>query len=126
MEYIRIYGEIGERIRSRRHQLKKTQEELAKQVLLSRPSLANIEGGRQAVLVHQLILLAEALELSVQDLLPMYRPSKADDSGIIDDTISKLMPAGLSPLQEQQLKALFVTPTKRVLTSTNSRREHKG
>lgn len=65
-----IYSEIGGLIRQRRKQLKLTQEKLAPLVDLSRTSLANIEAGRQKVLVHQLYAFASALGMEPADLLP--------------------------------------------------------
>ena len=65
-----IYKEIGVRIRSRRKELRLTQETLASRLGLSRASLANIETGRQSVLVHRLYPIAQVLSLSVDDLLP--------------------------------------------------------
>jgi transcriptional regulator with XRE-family HTH domain len=116
MENEPLYREIGTRIRARRLQLVKTQEELAKVVGLSRPSLANIEGGRQTLLVHQLCLIAEALNLPTHDLLPEYRVIKGD---IAEEPI---MPAGLSESQQLQLKA-FLSPVSRSLVVA---RERKG
>ncbi|UVK50158.1 helix-turn-helix transcriptional regulator (plasmid) [Mesorhizobium sp. AR02] len=69
-----VYPEIGGLIRQRRKQLKLTQEQLAPQVGLSRTSLANIEGGKQKVLVHQLFAFASALGIEPADLLP--RPAR--------------------------------------------------
>ncbi|MBN8648312.1 MAG: helix-turn-helix domain-containing protein [Caulobacterales bacterium] len=50
-----------------------TQEALAAKIGVSRASIANIESGRQKVLVHTLYELAAALQLhGVHDLLPEY------------------------------------------------------
>jgi transcriptional regulator with XRE-family HTH domain len=76
-----IYTEIGDIVRRRRKKLGKTQAELAPKLGLSRASVANIETGRQSLLVHQLYALAEALELSPQDLLPAS--SSAPSSGVL-------------------------------------------
>jgi transcriptional regulator with XRE-family HTH domain len=65
-----VYPEIGGLIRQRRKQLKLTQEKLAPLAGLSRTSLANIEGGKQKVLVHQLFAFASALGVEPADLLP--------------------------------------------------------
>jgi len=48
-----------------------TQAQIAERVGLTRASIANIETGRQKVLLHHIYLLADALQLqSVGDLLP--------------------------------------------------------
>lgn len=58
-----IYKNLGLRIRGLRKALGQTQDQLAKQVGVSRASLANIEAGRQQVLVHHLFGIADALQL---------------------------------------------------------------
>lgn len=63
MDADRIYRNLGTRIRDLRKSLGLTQDQLAKQVGISRASLANIEGGRQQVLVHHLFALAHGLHL---------------------------------------------------------------
>jgi transcriptional regulator with XRE-family HTH domain len=47
-----------------------TQEELARRVQLSRASITNIEKGRQRVLLHQLIEIADALDAKPSELMP--------------------------------------------------------
>ncbi|MDG4889993.1 MULTISPECIES: helix-turn-helix transcriptional regulator [unclassified Mesorhizobium] len=69
-----VYREIGGLIRQRRKKQNLTQEKLAPLVGLSRTSLANIESGRQKLLVHQLFAFASALGLEPPDLLP--RPAR--------------------------------------------------
>lgn len=67
-----IYDEIGALVAARRGALGLTQAEVAAKVGVSRPSLANIEVGRQRVLVHQLYAIARALEVEdPRDLLPL-------------------------------------------------------
>ena len=61
-KYILLYEIIGKNLRERRNQLKLTQTELAVKTGLSRGSIANIEVGRQAVTLHTLQLILEALE----------------------------------------------------------------
>ena len=65
-----LYREVGARIKNRRRHLKWTQERLAQRLGLSRASLANIEIGRQNVLLHRLYHIAATLEVAVVDLLP--------------------------------------------------------
>lgn len=63
MDADQIYKNLGKRIRDLRKSLGSTQDQLAKRVGISRASLANIEAGRQQVLVHHLFALANALDL---------------------------------------------------------------
>jgi transcriptional regulator with XRE-family HTH domain len=66
-----LYKAFGEAVAKRRNALGLTQIELATRVGISRASLANIERGRQNVLLHHAYSLASALEFSaVGDLLP--------------------------------------------------------
>ena len=65
-----IYKHIGVLIKARRKTLGHKQETLARELGISRGALANIETGRQNILVHQLYKFAAALQLSPFDLLP--------------------------------------------------------
>lgn len=90
-----IYQHIGEVIRTRRQALKPrlTQEALAQRVGISRASLANIETGRQNVLVHQLYALAEALGLQPSDfLLPAVQAGAGEEPNNFPSTNLDLKP----------------------------------
>jgi transcriptional regulator with XRE-family HTH domain len=65
-----FYGVVGGRVRSQRRRKHLTQQQLADSVGLSRASIANIEGGRQKVLLHQIYELASALGVEPTALLP--------------------------------------------------------
>lgn len=67
----RIYQVFGEQLRSRRRALKLTQLELSEQIKLTRGSVANIEAGRQSVLLHQFLDVAAALGVPPAQLLPV-------------------------------------------------------
>lgn len=70
MDAQQVYKNLGIRIKGLRRSLGLTQDQLARQVGISRASLANIERGKQQVLVHHLFTLTDALELdSPSDLL---------------------------------------------------------
>jgi transcriptional regulator with XRE-family HTH domain len=58
-----IYKQVGKNIRRYREGAHQTQAQLAPQIGISRASLANIEAGRQQVLVHYLYAIADALDL---------------------------------------------------------------
>ncbi len=60
---------IGRRVRDARMDAGMTQQELADRVLLSRPSIANMEGGNQEVPVTRLALIARVLGLELVDLV---------------------------------------------------------
>ncbi len=66
-----VYKLLGSRAATRRKQLKLKQEDVAKQIGLSRASVANLETGRQKILLHHVYKLAAALELrSIMELIP--------------------------------------------------------
>lgn len=68
---------FGKAVALRREELELTQAELAGLVGMSRASIANIEKGRQNVLLHHAYDLAAALKMAkVGDLLPA-RPKAA-------------------------------------------------
>lgn len=98
-----IYRHIGAVIRRGRKRFKPrlTQELLAQRVGISRASLANIETGRQSVLVHQLYALAAALDLAPTDFLLPVGESGA--RGAWDP----VLPDDLKPLQKNQIARLL-------------------
>lgn len=59
-----IYKMIGERIRDERQKKRLTQDELASRIGLKRASITNVERGRQQLLVHTLLQIAESLGTS--------------------------------------------------------------
>jgi len=64
-----LYKEIGKRIARARGDAA-TQLELARGIGVSRPVIANIERGEQQIYVHQLVAIAQHLQLPIGDLLP--------------------------------------------------------
>lgn len=75
-----IYLAFGRQLAARRQNLKKSQKEIADKVGLSRASIANIESGRQGVLLHQVFALADALEMqSVAEILPIKRSPRMEE-----------------------------------------------
>ena len=76
MEPRDIYKEVGHNIRRYRNGAHRTQEQVAAETGMSRASLANIEAGRQQVLVHHLYAIAAALDLdSPSVLMPPLKPA---------------------------------------------------
>jgi transcriptional regulator with XRE-family HTH domain len=96
-----IYPLIGEAIKSRRKHLSLTQDKLAAALQISRASLANIEAGRQKVLVHHLYDIADALQLDVKDLLvEMPKVSAPTEQDVP-------LPPGLDDRQKLQVLRVF-------------------
>jgi transcriptional regulator with XRE-family HTH domain len=81
MADLEFYEEVGGLIAARRARLGLNQTALAALAGMSRSALANIELGRQRVLVHQLFALAKALNTASPDeLLPTLK--EADDVAV--------------------------------------------
>ncbi|WP_332819089.1 helix-turn-helix transcriptional regulator [Sphingopyxis sp.] len=79
----KIYQVFGRRLADLREEREMTQSDLARRVNLSRASIANIEAGRQRVLLHQLGEFAFALNLSSSaELLPADLGGRALGSSI--------------------------------------------
>ena len=73
-----IYRELGRAVATRRKMVGLTQAEVAKDVGISRASIANIESGRQKVLLHQVYGLVKALDLkAITELVPAVPPRKS-------------------------------------------------
>jgi len=71
MSEIELYRRLGRAIAEHRSKSGLTQVQLAAQLNLSRASVANLESGRQRIMVHQLFALANALKLdSILELVP--------------------------------------------------------
>jgi transcriptional regulator with XRE-family HTH domain len=101
-----IYKEIGAIIRAKRKKLGLKQENLASELRISRGSLANIETGRQNMLVHQLYNFAKVLHLSPVDLLPAL----VENIGKLDRTELPL-PGNLKGSQKEQVARFFSLAT---------------
>jgi transcriptional regulator with XRE-family HTH domain len=97
-----IYKHIGALIKTRRKTLGLKQETLARTLRISRGSLANIETGRQNVLVHNLYKFAAALKLTPFDLLP---PRSNDDLEV--ERTELPVPDDLKEQQKKQVANLF-------------------
>lgn len=69
-----IRREFGRLLRATRTKVGLSQQELADRVLLSRPSIVNIELGRQGISLDQLYLFAGALGVEAAALLPNAVP----------------------------------------------------
>jgi transcriptional regulator with XRE-family HTH domain len=97
-----IYKTIGSIIRQRRRRLELPQTTLAGLLGISRATLANIETGRQRILVHHLYGFAEALNMKPGELLP-----QAAKSGSSSDLVQVPLPSDLKPQQKEQISLLI-------------------
>jgi len=98
-----VYQHIGALIKARRKKLEWKQETLANMLGISRGSLANIETGRQNVLIHRLYRIAAALQLTPFDLLP---PQSTDH--LRAEHAELRLPGDLKARQKEQVANLFL------------------
>jgi transcriptional regulator with XRE-family HTH domain len=91
-----FYREFGNRLRAAREATGLTQAELADRVAMSRPSIANVERGRQRIAVHQLVAIALALGVEPSRLFPALgglaaRVGRAmHEAGLSDETTAEI------------------------------------
>lgn len=106
-----LYAAIGRKAAARRKELRRTQEQVAVQMELSRASIANIEVGRQSLLLHQAYRLADVLGFQTLDeLLPTLSVRAAKQSSPKAPPTS----GNLTSKQKSEVTAFFntVVPTK--------------
>lgn len=104
-----IYAGLGQAVATRRKMMKLTQAQVAKAIGISRASIANIESGRQKVLLHQVYGLVKALELkSITELVPATL-SKAGDGAAPEkmEVWGAPVSEAQMPAVEQLLKSAF-------------------
>ena len=99
-----FYKQVGENIRTRRKQLGLSQDGLAKAVGLKRPSMSNIEKGRQNILLHTFCDIAETLDSSANALLPARAqsvPTQMPDLTSFSKEVRKFVEAGIKPAEKE-------------------------
>lgn len=96
-----FYKSLGSRIRKARIALNLTQEQVADTLSLNRTSITNIEKGKQKILAHTLIDLAESLQISVTDLLPKSKQNNKTVSA------KSLLPENSSPEERDFLEKVL-------------------
>lgn len=109
-----IYKAFGKAVATRRRTLDLTQADLAARAGMSRASIANIESGRQNVLLHHAYGLAAALEFAkVSDLLPASsRPSTQEEFDMILSD-EDMTPRGKAQIADLITSALARRSTKK-------------
>lgn len=65
-----FYAKFGQNMRDLRQKLGLTQDDLASKLGVTRASISNVEVGKQRVLAHQIVELAQVLNVSIQELFP--------------------------------------------------------
>jgi transcriptional regulator with XRE-family HTH domain len=95
-----FYQKIGENIRAKRKERGLSQEGLAKAIGLKRPSMSNIEKGRQNILLHTFCDIVETLDSNVNALLPERlrpEPLEMPDLTSYSKGVREFLRAGIKP-----------------------------
>lgn len=97
-----MYQRFGLNVKKYRRLRKMSQDDLAFLSKMGRPTIASIEKGRQAVALHQVMKLAEALDLEMATLLSgiSEKASLIDLSGL-HETLSARDLEIVEQLQEE-------------------------
>ena len=96
--YSAFYRQVGERIRAKRNERGLSQEGLAKAIGLKRPSISNIEKGRQNILLHTFCDIVETLNTNANALLPerlIAEPAKMPDLRAYSKEVREFVEAGI-------------------------------
>src|SRR6266852_4826261 len=100
-----FYKKVGEVIRTKRKERGLSQEGLAKAVGLKRPSMSNIEKGRQNILLHTFCDIAESLNSTPNVLLPeRLRPAPANmpDLSDLSKAVREFVEAGIKAEEKEE------------------------
>jgi transcriptional regulator with XRE-family HTH domain len=102
-----FYKQVGENIRAKRKERGLSQEGLAKAVGLKRPSMSNIEKGRQNILLHTFCDIAETLGATASMLLPanQARTTSADmpDLTSFSKEVREFVEAAIKPAEKEDI-----------------------
>lgn len=100
-----FYKKIGENIRAKRQERGLSQEGLAKAVGLKRPSMSNIEKGRQNILLHTFCDIVETLDTNATALLPEKprpEPMQMPDLTSYPKGLREFVEAGIKPEEKEE------------------------
>lgn len=98
---------IGKRIRKYRKDMKLTQDELAKKLNTSKGTISNYETGYRSPRQDDLFLLAEVLNINIDDLFPPREDNKIDTYNI--PVVSKIS-AGEPIHAEENIESYISIP----------------
>jgi transcriptional regulator with XRE-family HTH domain len=107
-----FYVEVGRRIQKLRSDKKLSQAALGRLLIpqVTRASIANIEMGKQRILAHTLVQLAEALETQLTNLLPPQTQTKRIAADTLEAEFAKKL--NLPPQEIKKLTAKVVRATR--------------
>ena len=109
-----FYAEVGRRIHGMRGTKGLTQEQLGLRLKppVTRASIANLEGGRQRLLLHTFVQIAEILECQLDALVPSgSRVSRNKDVDL--EVVGELKRHRVPNLARARISRQFLAPVKR-------------
>lgn len=103
-----FYKKVGELIRARRKERGLSQEGLAKAIGLKRPSMSNIEKGRQNILLHTFFEIVETLDAegNANALLPERlrgEPVNMPDLTALSKEVREFVQAGIKTTEKEEI-----------------------
>jgi transcriptional regulator with XRE-family HTH domain len=102
-----FYKQVGENIRAKRKERGLSQEGLAKAVGLKRPSMSNIEKGRQNILLHTFCDIVETLGSTPVALLPIDQarttPADMPDLTSFSKEVREFVEAAIKPAEKEEI-----------------------
>lgn len=100
-----FYRQVGENIRAKRKERGLSQEGLAKAIGLKRPSMSNIEKGRQNILLHTFRDIVETLGTTTDALFPersIPEPQKMPDLTSYSPQVRGFVEAAIKPAEKEE------------------------
>ena len=97
--------QVGENIRAKRKERGLSQEGLAKAIGLKRPSMSNIEKGRQNILLHTFCDIVETLGTTTDALFPQRsipEPQKMPDLTSYSPQVREFVEAAIKPAEKEE------------------------
>lgn len=96
METQAVYERVGGNIKRAREHREVKQSELADALGVTRTVVTNMETGRQAVKVHQLLLIADVLDIPANELLQidweeLKRSVAIDETGGLPESLASVV-----------------------------------
>lgn len=111
-----FYEVLGSKIQEVREERKMTQAKLGRSLIpeATRASIANIENGKQRVLLHTFIQLTKALDVDMRALLPPAEPAaQAPTSKDVERELRRKLNLAAPQLKKLASAAGNATATKR-------------
>jgi transcriptional regulator with XRE-family HTH domain len=108
-----FYVQVGRRIQGVRGTKRLTQEQLGSRLNppVTRASIANLESGRQRLLLHTFVQIAEILECELEALVPSgNQASRHNDVEL--EVVGELKRHRIPNLARARISRQFLAPTK--------------